>query len=81
MFTILPDFLTEGNNSCHHPYSQERLPNTFMLNEYYKFTVGNLRAVAITIPNDDSDSDGEYYSLNQYSAACLVRYHPESLEC
>ena len=52
-----------------------------MLNEYYKFTVGNLRAVAITIPNDDSDSDGEYYSLNQYSAACLVRYPPESLEC
>ena len=42
-----------------------------MLNEYYN---DNLRAVAITIPNDDSDSDGEYYSLNQYSAACLVRF-------
>lgn len=52
-----------------------------MLNEYYKSTAGNLRAVDIAIPNDDSDSDGEYYSLNEYSAACLVRYLPESPEC
>ena len=76
---ILPDFLTGA--LCHKPYSQERLPNTFMLNEHYTSTVGNLGAVAIAIPNDDSDSDGEYYSLNQYSAACLVRYLPESFEC
>ena len=52
-----------------------------MLNQYYKSTVGNLRAVAIAISDDDSDSGGEYYSLNEYSAACLVRYLPESLEC
>ena len=61
----------------HQPYSQGRLPDTFMLD--YKSTIGNLRAIAIAIPDDDSDSDGEYYSLNQYSAACLVRYLPESL--
>ena len=71
----------DDNHSCHQPYSQGRLPDTFMLNRYYKSIVGSLTAVAIAISDDDSDSNGEYYSLNQYSAACLVRYLSESLEC
>ena len=81
-YTIIPDFFSQrddDNHSCHQPYSQGRLPGTFMLNRYYKSIVGSLSAVAIAISDDDSDSNGEYYSLNQYSAACLVRYLLESL--
>lgn len=51
-----------------------------MLNQYYKFAVDKPSTVAIAISDDDSGSDGEYYSLNQYSAACLVRHLLELLE-
>ena len=79
---IPPDFFSQedDNNSCHRPYSQGHLPDTFMLNQYYKFAVDKPSTVAIAISDDDSGSDGEYYSLNQYSAACLVRHLLELLE-
>ncbi|KAF8811104.1 hypothetical protein BYT27DRAFT_7090088 [Phlegmacium glaucopus] len=40
-----------------------------MLKQYYKASAGRLGALAIAISNADDDS--EYYSLNQYSAACM----------
>jgi hypothetical protein len=52
-----------------------------MLNQYYKVAVGKLGAVAIVISDDDSGLNGEYYSLNQYCAAVLVRCLSESLKC
>ena len=76
------NFLTEDENtpsaSCHRPYSQGRLPDTFMF-RYYNLAARHLGGLAIPVTDDDPDSDGEYYSLNEYCGACLVCYLQELL--
>jgi len=51
---------------------------TFMLNR--KSSAGHLGALAIVV-SQANDDNPEYYSLNEYTAACLVRYLLASLEC